>query len=502
MEAVIRLADIYYQYPAAENGWVLKDINLSIAQGEYLLIYGASGSGKSTLGYLFNGLIPHFFGGTFQGSACIDDVNTREVTVADFLTKAGLVLQNADAQLFNSTVENEIAFGLESLGLSAGRIERQINRVAHALGLEDLLPRSPVTLSGGEKCLAAIASVLCLDPPLILLDEPFAHLDWEGAGRVRRALGEIHRAGKTVVVIEQRIGEFFRDANLCLLMEGGEIKFYGKPADAYPTLVEDRLVPHYPNQPPPADACGPAVLTAANLGYRIAGRRILKDISIELKQGETAAIVGRNGAGKTTLIRHFSGLLRPSEGQLRVLGEGIKAQTPAQMAARVGICFQNPNDQFFKNRVADELRVALKAMKKKPGDWLEEISRLLAIRGLLNRSPYRLSEGQKKRVAVASVLAVQPRLLVLDEPTAGQDGRFLELLAGLLLQLRQDGFSIVIVTHDLEFARAVAQRWIVLHQGRVVADDSPFNVAYRRDLIDMGALQARRPEEPDSEGAG
>jgi energy-coupling factor transport system ATP-binding protein len=493
---VIRLADIYYQYPGSENGWLLKDINLSITRGEYVLVYGASGSGKSTLGYLFNGLIPHFFGGSLQGTAWVDGADTRQVPVADFLTKVGLVLQNADAQLFNSTVENEIAFGLESLGLSAGRIERQIERIAHALRLEDLLPRSPATLSGGEKCLVAIASVLCLDPPLLLLDEPFAHLDWEGARRVRQVLREIHRAGKTVVVIEQRIGEFFRDATFCLLMEGGKIKFYGKPADAYPALVEEHVVPHYPSPPPPDDARGPAILTAANLGYRIADRRILKDIAIELRPGEITAIVGRNGAGKTTLIKHFSGLLRPSEGHLAVLGQGIKAQTPRRMAAQVGIAFQNPNDQFFKNRVADELQVALKALGRKPGIWLEEISRLLAIRELMNRSPYRLSEGQKKRVAVASVLALRPRVLVLDEPTAGQDGRFLELLAGILLKLRKEGFSLVIVTHDLEFARAVAQRWIVLHQGRVVADDSPFNIASRRDLIDLGALQAPRPEEP------
>ncbi|NQU13910.1 MAG: ABC transporter ATP-binding protein, partial [Desulfobacteraceae bacterium] len=183
MGAVIRLKDIYYRYPNSD--WVLKGINLSIQKGEYVVVCGASGSGKSTLAYLFNGLIPHFFGGTLRGSVTVGDVNTAESSVADLFQNVGLVLQNAEAQLFSATVEDEIAFGLESLGVPGPEIQKRILEIAELLGIEDLLDRTPTMLSGGEKRLVSIASILCLDPSVLLLDEPFANLDWAGAKRVR-----------------------------------------------------------------------------------------------------------------------------------------------------------------------------------------------------------------------------------------------------------------------------------------------------------------------------
>ena len=202
---MIRLRDVRYRYPGSSGTPVLQGLDLVIEEGEYVLVCGASGSGKSTLGYLFNGLIPHFFGGTLTGSVAVDGVDTAGRSVSEIFSRVGIAQQNADAQLFNSSVENEIAFGLESLGLPGTEIDLRVREVAETLAIEELLHRSPMALSGGEKRLVAIASVLCLNPSVLPLDEPFAHLDWQGVRRLRASLRKIHRGGTALVVIEQEL---------------------------------------------------------------------------------------------------------------------------------------------------------------------------------------------------------------------------------------------------------------------------------------------------------
>jgi len=485
---VIRFSHVSYRYPHTSDGWVLEGIDLTIKDGEYLLVCGGSGSGKSTFGYLFNGLIPHFFGGVLEGCVLVDGLDTARKRVCDFLSKVGLVFQNADAQLFNSTVEDEIAFGLESLGGSAKQIDRQIRWVTELLHIEDLLRRSPTALSGGEKRLVALASVLCMDPATLLLDEPFAHLDWVSSKRVREALREIHRDGKTIVVIEQRLEGLLQDTDRCIVLECGKLLFDGHPGDAHSILLEQHLLPRYPRKEKVHLQGKPCALVAEDLSYGTENRQILKQVSLKIREGERLAIVGRNGSGKTTLIKHFNGLLRPAAGKLTIMGEEIRRKTPLQRASLVGISFQNPNDQFFKNLVRDELLVGVKVLGKNSGKWFQEICRLFGLHEMLDRSLYRLSEGQKKRVALASIVLMHPKILVLDEPTVGQDGRFLEAIAGLLLSLEERGFTIVIITHDLAFASATANRWIVLHQGQVVGDGSPEKISGNRELLEMGAI--------------
>jgi energy-coupling factor transporter ATP-binding protein EcfA2 len=478
---MIHLSHISYRYEEPPAEWVLKDLHLRIEKGEYLLVCGKSGSGKSTLAYLLNGLIPHFFDGELHGG----------LTVADLMSLVGLVFQNADAQLFNSTVDKEIGFGLESLGLSASEIEQEIERTARDLHIEHLLQRSPMTLSGGEKRLVAIASVLSLDPPVMVLDEPLAHLDWMGAGRIREVLLRLHENGTTLLVIEQRVGALHRDATRCLILEKGEVLFDGSPDSAYPLLIDQHLVPRYPATAKRDVNPGAALLEVQQISHDMDRKPVLRDLSMDVREGEILAIVGPNGAGKTTLVKHFNGLLRPSRGNVLFMRKGVRRQTPAEIATRIGIAFQNPNDQFFKTTVKDELAVGWDLCKKKPAGWLEELRILFQLHGLLAQSPYRLSEGQKKRVSIASVLVTNPRLLVLDEPTVGQDGLFLETLADLLLTLSAKGFTIVIVTHDLEFALATAGRWIVVHGGKVVAAGPPRELAKDKNLLDTGALGDR-----------
>jgi energy-coupling factor transporter ATP-binding protein EcfA2 len=486
---VIRLTDIFYRYPDGADRRVLEGINLSIHDGEYVLVCGRSGSGKSTLGYLFNGLIPHFMGGELQGSVHVNGVNTREVTIADLIREIGLVFQNADAQLFNSTVENEIAFGLESLGVTARKIEGQIHSVAETLSIGDLLHRSPMSLSGGEKRIVAIASVLCLDPPLLLLDEPFAHLDWQSAGRLRDVLSKLHQKGKTVVVIEQRVGSLIDDVSRCILVEQGKILYDGKPDEAHSVLNSRHLFPRYQQKNKTERKIGEPVLSVENLSCEQEGREILKGISFEVRKGESLAILGRNGSGKTTLIKHLNGLRRPRNGTVRLDGRDVTMMRSAERATRAGICFQNPNDQFFKNRVREELLVGVKARGLGEHAVVDDISVLFELQDLLERSPYKLSEGQKKRVAFASIAAMRPEILVVDEPTVGQDGGFLETISRLVRSLQEQGQTTIIVTHDLEFARATAERWIVLNGGKVVGDGSPEKLCHDRTLIRMGAIE-------------
>jgi energy-coupling factor transport system ATP-binding protein len=447
-------------------------MDLHLRKGEYLLVCGASGSGKSTLGYLFNGLIPHFFSGTLEGTVLVAGVNTLDSRPTDLFATVGMVVQNTDAHLFNATVEDEIAFGLESLGLPPPQIEARIRRVARDFHLEALLGRSPMALSGGERRLVAIASVICVEPSVLVLDEPHANLDWEGVRLLRDALRQIHKSGRTVVVIEQILGVFTEDITRCVLLQAGKVRLDGPPKDVGPLLLQEHLIPRYaprPRRTPETEV----ILEVDRLTYRLGSATILQDVSFRIRRGETIALVGRNGSGKTTLIKHFNGLLRPTAGQVRYKGLPVTASSPSQMARFIGLCFQNANDQIFKSTVKEELMAGPLAVGKSPGPWFEEICRILDLHRLWDRSPHRLSEGEKKRVALGSILVMEPDLLVLDEPTVGQDGRFREALAELLHDLQGRGVATLLATHDLDFARATADRWVVLHSGRTVADGSP-----------------------------
>lgn len=490
---MISLSSIRYRYSRASALWVLKGVDLTIQEGDYILICGRSGSGKSTFGYLLNGLIPHFFEGIFEGIVSVCGQDTRDLTVADLLSRVGLVFQNADAQLFNSTVESEIAFGLESLGLGSKEIDAKIEKTVDSLGIAHLLDRSPMSLSGGEKRLVAIASVLCLDPPVIVLDEPFGHLDREGAQMVREVLQKLHRRGTTLIVIEQRMSGVLEDVSRCVVLDHGKILFDGLPATAGAILDEHHLVPHYPQRRTAGAKPGSPILRMEHVGSTLEDDVILEDVSLAVMEGEILGIVGKNGAGKTTLIKHFNGLLRSKDGIVLYRDKNIRGRAPSEMAASVGISFQNPNDQFFKSTVRDEIMVGMRPGSRGTKQWVDELYSLFDLHGLLDLSPYRLSEGQKKRVAIASILVAKPEILVLDEPTVGQDGHFLETLAGLLVSLREKGFTIVIVTHDLKFAQAIADRLIVVHEGNIAGEVTAGTETENALLAKMGLSRTESP---------
>ena len=495
MAAAVRLERVCYRYPGSDR--VLQDLELGIDAGEYAVVFGANGSGKSSFAYLLNGLIPHFFGGSLQGLVQVGALSTRDCATADLFHQVGLVLQNPDAQLFSSTVADELAFGLESLGLPAPRIEERILATAAALGIETLLGRSPETLSGGEQRLAAIASVLVMDPPLVVLDEPFANLDWAFAQRVRSLLADLHRRGKTVIVIEHRTGDFLQDATRLAVFDNGRCAHNGPAAAFRHTLAERRLIPAYPALSFPAVSQTVApVLSIEHLGFSIGKKKILEDVSFALRPGEVVALVGRNGAGKSTLVRHLIGLLKPLSGDVRLHGRSIRDQAPSELARRIGICFQNPNDQFFKTTVRDELAVGLRRRGVAADEGIGELCRRFRLDDLLDRSPYRLSEGEKKQVAISAVLAMDPEVLVLDEPTVSQDAAGKEALAAWIGELAGLGIAVLVATHDLDFAAACAARWVLLDEGRVRGDGAA------ADITRLMGAETPEPSHPPTGGNG
>jgi energy-coupling factor transport system ATP-binding protein len=489
--AAVRLEHVCYRYPGCEP--VLRDLDLGLEAGEYGVVFGANGSGKSSFAYLLNGLIPGFFGGVLQGEVRVDGLSTREHPTARLFSRVGLVLQNPDAQLFSSTVEEELAFGLESLGLPVRQIDERIRTTVAALGIEHLLERTPETLSGGEQRLAAIASVLVMDPPLVVLDEPFAGLDWAFARKVRSLLAELHRRGKTVIVIEHRAGDFLQDATRLAVFDEGRCVYVGSPDAFHRVLEAHRLIPAYPALSLPAVSETPAeVLAIEHLGFSIGGKKILTDVSFALRPGEVVALVGRNGAGKSTLVRHLVGLLKPSSGAVLLHGRSLREQAPSELARRIGVCFQNPNDQFFKATVRDEIAVGLPRRGPADEDRIAALCRSFNLGGRLERSPYRLSEGEKKQAAIAAVLAMGPEILVLDEPTVSQDAAGKEALARRIGELAGRGLAVLVATHDLEFAAACAPRWVLLEGGRLRGDGAA------GDIVRLTGAESHEPAPPPS----
>ncbi len=514
----IQAAKLGFTYGRGSLRPVLSDIDLQAGDDRYLLIGGASGSGKSTLCRTFNSLIPHFYNGRLTGRVLVGGMDTRTLSVGDLFDRVGMVFQNPEAQLFNSTVAREIAFGLESLGLARSEIRRRIGEAAAAVGIEDLLERFPHDLSGGEQHLTAVAAILALRPRVMILDEPFASLDPLATARLRRVLAEIGARGPTrLIVCEHRLALTAPDADRMIVLHGGRIVADGAPVavlagDVRPWALEqplaaaaslrlglrpvvldvgdlpvggdsrERLADLLPS--PPLAGNGDVLLSVENLCAHYRQRPVLRDVSFALRRGEIAALVGANGSGKTTLARHINGLARPVAGRVLVCGRDTRRVSTSALAANVGLVFQNPDSQFFKLTVAEEIRVGPRALGIEAEDWIALLARKLGLTALMQRAPFRLSGGEKKRVAVAAALAVRPELLVFDEPTAGQDLFFRQALGDLLLGLAEEGRAVLMVTHDLGFAERCASRWLVLGNGTIAADGAPARI-----MADAGLLR-------------
>ena len=472
---MIELRDVHLRYAATPDE-ALRGIDLHIAPGEFVFLTGPSGCGKSTLARLLNGLIPHVLPGTLRGQVRVHGLDTRQHPVATLAAQVGLVFQVPETQLFNHTVEDEVAFGPRNLGLSGEEVVGRVAWALAAVGIEGLRQRTVRELSGGEKQRVAIASVLALRPPVLVLDEPLANLDAAGAALVLNSLRRLHReSGLTVLVIEHKTGAILPLADRVLIMDRGRIVRDGRPETVFAGQEYLReLGVRLPGPPPPrrvlpaADRCsaGPAIrLTGVSFGYQ-RRRPVLEDVSLTIDQGEFVALTGDNGAGKSTLARLILGLLRPQRGAVWVR----PGQKRLLTGREVGLLLQNPLEQLFCDTVDEEIAFGLENYGLPVQDNVE---RALAVTGLEHKRGCRvpaLSVGEQQRLALASVLALAPAVLILDEPALGQDWGHLSRLMTFVDGLNRQGTTVLLITHDADVVQTYARRVVHLAHGRVVAD--------------------------------
>lgn len=481
----------------------IEDISFSLPKGELMLIAGPSGCGKSTLLKCLNGLIPHSYSGILSGEIRLEGRNREGLTLRDLAQQVGTMLQDPDKQILGSTVEQEIAFGMENLNTPRPEMQRRIQEVLKRLHLEDHLSHATFALSGGQRQQVAAAGILVMQPSIFLFDEPFANLDARAVDELEELITGLRAEGRTVIIVEHRVEEALTlKPDKVLLMREGRQVFFGDTAAfleladpeqvklpiesmlrkiSNPAQVQDVLIrPIVTGRAAVPEAKDEPILTFEQVHYRYQSysEEILHGVSCQIRQGETIALLGPNGSGKTTLVKQALGLLRPTQGAVRLYGEDTRNLSVAQLAARIGYVFQSPSAMLFASTVRKEVSFGpenLHFSKERLNTSVSQAEAALNVAEFEERSPFSLSFGQQKRVAIASVLAMQGKILLLDEPTAGQDYRsyiaFMEYLRSL-----SDLDALLFITHDLDLALRFTQRVLLLKDGNLVADGPPLQV--------------------------
>ncbi|WP_151735905.1 ABC transporter ATP-binding protein ['Paenibacillus yunnanensis' Narsing Rao et al. 2020] len=513
----------------------LRDVTLSIAAGEKVLIAGPSGSGKSTLAHCLNGLIPFVHKGTADGRLSIKGRDPRELSIAAVSGMVGTVLQDPDGQFVGLTVGEDIAFGLENRGVPLAEMNRRVTAAAAAVGIEELLGASPQELSGGQKQKTMLAGILALNTDILLFDEPLASLDPASGAQVIEWIDRIaQETGKTVILVEHRLEEVLhRPVDRIIVMEEGRIVADCPPAKLLASevltgarlreplylsalkyagcTITEEMQPQHPDKLQlgeyqfarlrewQADRAGGLVypvyqplLELKEVTFSYGKRPMLQEVSLTAGKGEMLCIAGRNGAGKSTLSRLICGLYKPDSGRILLSGRDIGRDSVRERAQHIGYVMQNPNHMLSKHLLYDEIALGLRLRGFGEEEVREKVLKTLHICGLL---PFRewpvsaLSYGQKKRVTIASILVLEPEILILDEPTAGQDyGSYHEMME-FLLELQQRGITVIIITHDMHLMLEYAQRTVVLAGGRKLADGRPENVLADKGVMDSANLR-------------
>lgn len=507
MNPIVDINNLCFTYGARCTP-TLSNINLKVKAGEFVLITGQTGCGKSTLLKTLNGLIPHESGGRLSGQVLIDGQDTRNIPVTALSETVGLVFQNPDDQIFSTQVKDEVAFVLENMGAGPAVISEQVSAALAAVGLAGKEADSIFSLSGGQKQRLAIASVIAARPGLLALDEPISQVDPQGAQELLAVLKRLNKEyGITIMIVEHRLHEVMALCDRVVVMDTGSIVWDG-PAErifANPEVLlshglrlpQPIAICHQLGVPPEVEAasavtsikrCFPVINTAmltakaCDTGLNLADELVtmkdirfcyetkpvdtLKAVSLTIRRGEVVALMGTNGAGKTTLLQQINGLLQPDSGEVTVLG------IPAAVNnGNVGQVLQNPDLMLFKSTVRDEILFGCRQISD-----FAMILESLGLNGLEADFPLALSRGQRMRVAIAAVLACKPQVLLLDEPTTGQDAGRIEDIAGVLHTFAAAGGAVLFCTHDTEMAAKIASRLIVMSDGRIVADGRPDEV--------------------------
>jgi energy-coupling factor transport system ATP-binding protein len=454
---MIQWRGVSYTYPDAAAP-TLREIDLTVSNGEWLLLAGPSGGGKSTLLYLLNGLIPHVLGGTLHGEVEVDGVAPKDVAVRELSRRVGTVFQNPETQLFMLRIDEDVAFGCENLGFSPSKTRRRVEDSLTRLSLTPLRDREVSSLSGGQKRRLAIAGALATGCQTLLLDEPTSDLDEQGRSELLAALAELHRDGHTIVMTEHRLDGLDKLVDRAVVVSEGRIVSEGMPAT--PPAIRGAAVPT------PTNSASLVDVQDATFAYP--GREpAVKELSFHLQAGEFVALVGKNGSGKTTLLKMLCGLLRPHRGQVVIAGKS--RPTVADLVGDVGFLFQNPDEQLFADTVFDEIAFGPKNLHR-PVD----VDRYLERLGLSQRRdahPLSLSRGERQRLAAATALAIRPKLILLDEPTTGLDrDAWLALMQLVAEEARALDACVVFSTHHTEVVEAFAGRVLTISQGSISDD--------------------------------
>jgi len=540
-EPVLKIQNLWFKFHGSKE-YVLKGINLAFKKGEFVLLIGPSGCGKTTLINTINGIIPHVIEGLRKGNVYLLGKDVKDMKLAEVSTHVATVFQDPETQFFTLSVIDEVVFGPENLKLPYDEIERRLEFAVKATGIEDLLEKDVMSLSGGQKQRVAIASAMAMMPDILILDEPTTNLDPKGAAEVLRTIANLRKqTNALIILIEHRLEEVTKYADRVLVMHNGEIIANGPPREVFnnPDLLyeigirppwaaetivrlrklglvpQDTRIPLTPDEaaeiirgilmeklgvksdsqivfPHEEEEFSKAinrrpVIEINNLWHQYPdGTVALKGINLVIHEGEFVGIIGQNGAGKTTLLLHILGILRPSYGEVRVFGRNVLRMSVGELSQSIGLIFQNPDLMLFQNKVWDEIAFGPKNIGihgKELEERVKEAIEMMRLVGYEKRHPRALSRGQRHRVAVASILAMRPKILIADEPTTGQDFGASRKYLELLEKLNKAGTTIIVVSHDMDLIARYAKRVVVLKEGRVLLDGPTRAVFSREDLL-------------------
>ena len=513
----------------------LKNIDLTINKGEKVLIVGPSGSGKSTLSHCINGLIPFSYNGEIEGELIIDNIKPYEESLSDVSKKVGTILQDQDSQFIGLSVGEDVAFNFENNAMPLKEMKVKVIDALELVNMVDFINHSPYELSGGQKQRVSLAGVLGSDAEVLLFDEPLANLDPASGKEIMQLINDIHeKTNKTIIIVEHRIEDVLEQPfDKVIVVNKGEVQGFGTPDEILKsdllknnglreplyleamklagcdisgsenlkdlTNIDERnkevLKNWFNNETSNKDSIikEEKILEVKNLAFSHDGiKNTINDVSFHLNKGEILAVLGNNGAGKSTLCRLITGILKPQKGSIFLNNQCIDSWSIKQKGSAIGYVMQNPNQMISQHMIKDEIALGLKCRNYSKEEIDKKVEEVLKICGLY---PYRnwpvsaLSYGQKKRVTIASILAINPQVIILDEPTAGQDYKHYTEFMEFIKELSAQGISIILITHDMQLTLEYCHRAVVLSGGEKIADDKPSNILTDENIIKKANLK-------------
>lgn len=535
----VEIKDFSFTFPNKKTPF-LKNLNLSIDAGEFALIVGPSSSGKSTLALCMAGLYPNVLGGTVQGNILVSGIDSSNSDVSELATKVGIVFQDPDSQFCNLFVEEEVAFGPENLLVEREEVLKRVTRYLKFVNLEGFSLRKIAELSGGQKQRVAIASILSMEPDIIILDQPTANLDPTGKEDIYETLYRLNQeTGKTLILIEHQVDELIKYVDKLVVLNQGEIVAHGIPREVlkdkgkwmerecglwlpevsrvglalldqgikferFPISVQE-LVPQLKtfelnqcneNGEKSKHSDERDVIAVENVCFDYPVKpNILQNVTFKIKKGSIVALMGENGSGKTTLSLMLVGLLKPTSGTILVENLNTLNTPIKDICSKVGYVFQYPEHQFITDSVYEEVTYGLKNKKlgkKVIEEKVQEALNSVELIGLENRHPFTLSMGEKRRLSIATMLVQKPEILILDEPSAGLDYRNCQHMMRILKKLNEDGVTIIMVTHTTYLVARYAEHVLVMDQGKLVFDGDALVLFNNLETIKTKAIE--KPE--------